>query len=213
MPMYDISVAISPELLVYPGDPPVEITPVSQLSGAPNPLGGLSANVSRLSISTHAGTHIDPPFHYLPNGARVDEIPLQALVGECDVIDIGIEDEINIPVLQQFKFTAERVLFKTKNSHFWGRKEFARNYTYLTMAAAEYLAARKLKLVGIDYLSIEKFDSKTPQAHLALLKAGIVILEGLNLAEVPAGKYDLFCLPLKITGGDGAPARAILVQW
>lgn len=211
MPIYDISVAISPELLVYPGDPPVEIAPVSQ--AANHPLSGMSANVSRLSISTHAGTHIDPPFHYLPNGAKVDEIPLNALVGECEVIDIGIEDEINIPVLQKFQFTAERVLFKTKNSHLWGRSEFARNYTYLNQAAAEYLAARKLKLVGIDYLSIDKFDSKTPQAHLALLKAGIVILEGLNLSEVPAGKYDLFCLPLKIAGGDGAPARAILVRW
>lgn len=211
MPIYDISVTISPELLVYPGDPPVEIAPVSQT--AANPLSGMSANVSRLSISTHAGTHVDPPFHYLPNGFKVDEIPLNALVGECEVLDIGIEDEINLPVLQKFKFTADRVLFKTKNSHLWGRREFARNYTYLNQAAAEYLAARKPKLVGIDYLSIEKFDSKTPQAHLALLKAGIVILEGLNLSEVPAGKYDLFCLPLKIAGGDGAPARAILVQW
>jgi len=206
MRIYDISVTISPNLVVYPGDPPVEITPVSQVgtNGMPN--------VSRLSLSTHAGTHVDPPFHFLANGTKADQLPLEALIGDCEVVDIGIEDEITIPVLQKFKISSERVIFKTKNSLLWERKEFARNYAYLTMATAEYLAARKLKLVGIDYLSIEKFDSRTPQAHLALLKAGVVILEGLNLSGVSAGKYQLVCLPLKIADGDGAPARAVLIQ-
>lgn len=206
MIIHDISVRLSPELVVYPGDPPVEIVPLSQIGPTGDP------NTSRLCLSTHAGTHIDPPFHLLAEGAKANEIPLETLIGECEVVDIGIEDEITLPVLQRHTITSERVIFKTKNSYLWERKEFSRNYTYLTTAAAEYLATRKLKLVGIDYLSIEKFDAKTLQSHLALLKAGTVILEGLNLSYVKAGKYELFCLPLKIKDGDGAPARAVLIQ-
>lgn len=206
MKIHDISVRISPELVVYPGDPPVEIVPLTQVGPGGDP------NTSRLCLSTHAGTHIDPPFHVLTDGTKANEIPLETLIGECDVVDIGIEDEITLPVLQKHKFTAERVIFKTKNSFLWERKEFSRNYTYLTTAAAEYLATRKLKLVGIDYLSIEKFDAKSLQAHLALLKAGTVILEGVNLSYVKPGKYELFCLPLKIKDGDGAPARAVLIE-
>lgn len=206
MKIHDISVRISPELVVYPGDPPVELVPLSRVG----PVGG--ANTSRLCLSTHAGTHIDPPHHLLADGLKANEIPLETLIGECDVLDIGIEDEITLPVLQKHTITTERVIFKTKNSFLWERKEFSRSYSYLTTAAAEFLASRKLKLVGIDYLSIEKFDSKTLQAHLALLKAGTVILEGLNLSYVKAGKYELFCLPLKIMDGDGAPARAVLIE-
>lgn len=206
MKIYDVSVPISPDLVVYPGDPPVEVTPVSQVGPNGTP------NVSRLALSTHTGTHIDPPFHFVPTGIKADQIPLETLIGNCEVVDVGTADEISIPVLQQLKFSGERVIFKTKNSFLWERNEFSRNYTYLTMAAAEYLAARKLKLVGIDYLSIEKFDSRIPQAHLALLKAGVVILEGLNLSAVPPGKYELFCLPLNIKDGDGAPARAVLIE-
>jgi arylformamidase len=206
MKIHDISVRISPELVVYPGDPPVEIVPLTQVGPAGDP------NTSRLCLSTHAGTHIDPPYHLLPDGTKANEIPLDTLIGECEVVDIGIEDEITLPVLQRHKITAERVIFKTKNSFLWERKEFSRNYTYLSTAAAEYLATRKLKLVGIDYLSIEKFDAKSLQAHLALLKAGTVILEGVNLSYVKPGKYELFCLPLKIKDGDGAPARAVLIE-
>ena len=206
MKIHDISVRISPELVVYPGDPPVEIFQLSQISPAGD------SNTSRLCLSTHAGTHIDPPFHMLADGTKVNEIPLETLIGECEVVDIGIEDEITLPVLQKHTITSERVIFKTKNSFLCERKEFSRNYTHLTTAAAEYLATRKLKLVGIDYLSIEKFEAKTPQVHIALLKAGTVILEGLNLSYVQAGKYELFCLPLKIKDGDGAPARVVLIQ-
>jgi len=206
MKIHDISVRIAPELVVYPGDPPVEVVPLSQIGPSGDP------NISRLCLSTHTGTHIDPPFHLLADGIKANEIPLETLIGECDVVDIGIEDEITLPILQKHKITAERVIFKTKNSFLWERKEFSRNYTYLTTAAAEYLAGRKLKLVGIDYLSIEKFDAKILQAHLALLKAGTIILEGLNLSYVQGGKYELFCLPLKIKDGDGAPARAVLIQ-
>ena len=206
MPIYDVTVPISNDLPVYPGDPPVVVTPLMTFES------GDIAAVSQLCCSTHAGTHIDPPAHFIPGGMSIDQIPLDRLVGPCRVLDTG-----DIPVI-----TAEwlggqeldgvtRLLFKTRNSTFWPHEQFFRpDFVYLDPAAAQLLVGRGLGLVGIDYLSVEKFDFDQPETHLALLSNGVIIVEGLDLAAVPAGDYELICLPLKIRDGDGAPARVIL---
>ena len=210
MPIYDISVAISAETPVYPGDPGVEIAAHASLAR------GDAANVSLLRLGAHTGTHVDAPAHFIRGARTISELPLDALVGRARVVEVptGVTaiDEGHVETL--VPAGTERVLFKTRNSAFWatGGNTFREDFTYLTPAAARSLAAAGLRLVGIDYLSIEKFKSDNFDAHLALLTRNVVIVEGLNLGGVPAGEYELSCLPLKIAGGDGdgAPARAVL---
>lgn len=204
MRIYDITIPISQELQVWPGDPPVEIAPVASISR------GDCANVSRLTISSHAGTHIDAPRHYSDHGVSVDHIPPSLLVGEAQLLDltgvrrIGRHELSRLPVKGH-----ERVLLKTDNSLLWDKTGFCEDYAALTADGAAYLLEAGVKLVGIDYLSVEPFDG-SGEIHGALLSGGVVILEGLNLEGAPAGSYELICLPLRIKGGDGAPARAIL---
>ena len=210
MPIYDISVAISGATPVYPGDPGVEIVAHASMER------GDAANVTLLRLGAHTGTHVDAPAHFIRGAQTVSRLPLDALVGRASVVEVPADvtaiDAGHVDGL--VPAGVERVLFKTRNSAFWeaagGR--FREDFTYVTPAAARALAARGLRLVGIDYLSVEKFKSENFDAHVALLSRGVVIVEGLNLADVPAGEYDLACLPLKIAGGDGdgAPARAIL---
>lgn len=210
MPIYDISVAISGETPVYPGDPGVEIVAHASLER------GDAANVTLLRLGAHTGTHVDAPAHFIRGARTVSELPLDALVGRARVVEVPADvtaiGEAYVETL--VPAGTERVLFKTRNSAFWAADEnkFREDFTYVTPAAALALAARGLRLVGIDYLSIEKFKSENFDAHVALLSRNIVIVEGLNLADVPAGEYELSCLPLKIAGGDGdgAPARAVL---
>jgi arylformamidase len=210
VPIYDISVAISAETPVYPGDPGVELISHSSLER------GDPASVTLLRLGAHTGTHVDAPAHFIRGAGRVADLPLEALVGRARVVEIPADvpaiDEGHVERL--VPAGAERVLFKTRNSAFWreGGREFREDFTYLTGAAARRLSARGVRLVGIDYLSVEKFKSDNFDAHVALLSHDVVIAEGLNLADVPAGEYELACLPLKIAGGegDGAPARAVL---
>lgn len=210
MPIYDISVAISGDMPVYPGDPGVEIVAASSMER------GDPANVTLLRLGAHTGTHVDAPAHFIRGAQTVSQLPPDALVGRARVVEVPADviaiDEGHVETL--VPEGAERVLFKTRNSGFWaaGDNTFREDFTYLTPAAARSLAGRGLRLVGIDYLSVEKFKSEDFGAHLALLSRGVVIVEGLNLADVPAGEYELACLPLKIAGGDGdgAPARAFL---
>ena len=210
MHIYDISVAISAETPVYPGDPGVEV--ISHASMAR----GAAANVSLLRLGAHTGTHVDAPAHFIRGAQTVSELPLDALVGRARVVEVPADvtaiDEAHVEAL--VPESVERVLFKTRNSAFWadGDGAFREDFTYVTPDAARALAARGLRLVGIDYLSVEKFKSDNFDAHVALLSRGVVIVEGLNLSKVPAGEYELACLPLKIAGGDGdgAPARAVL---
>jgi arylformamidase len=210
MTIYDISVAISADTPVYPGDPGVEVIAHASLDR------GDPASVTLLRLGAHTGTHVDAPAHFIRGGGRVSELPLAALVGPARVVEVPANvTAIDEGHVEQFvPAGAERVLFKTRNSGFWaaGGNAFREDFTYLTPAAARALAARNLRLVGIDYLSVEKFKSENFDAHLALLARDVVIVEGLNLSGVPAGEYDLACLPLKIAGGDGdgAPARAVL---
>lgn len=206
MKLYDVTVAISNELPVYPGDPPVKVTRVMSLEQ------GDVARVSHLSFSTHIGTHIDPPYHFMRDGQPLDQVPLDVFIGPASVIDVGEVDVIDAAVLRRFDLAgATRVLFKTKNSRFWHTtNEFQTSFVYLEADAAALLVECGVRLVGIDYLSVEKFNFEEPTTHWTLLGANVVIVEGLDLTEVSPGDYELLCLPLKIKDGDGGPARVVL---
>lgn len=204
MKYYDISVSLSERLPSFPGDPNIEIADLRQLDR------GDAANVSKLSISCHAGTHIDAPLHYLPHGISVDYLPLSLFVGEAKVIQLAGGFRIGRAELARHNLKgSERVILKTGNSALWEHQGFSEAYAALTEEGAEYLADCGVKLVGIDYLSVEPFDSDG-SVHRLLLSRGVVILEGLNLDGVDPGIYELICLPLKIKGGEAAPARAVL---
>lgn len=210
MRVIDISLTITPGMPVWPGDNPVDLHRVSKIEE------GDAANVTYLAASAHTGTHVDAPYHFLKDGNTVEDLSLDALVGPVQVVQVTSNIEvITAEVLEQLKIepVVERVLFKTSNSEIWKDPEapFTKHFVGLDESGARFLAERKMKLVGIDYLSISIFkEIKAP--HEILLSSGMVILEGLNLREVNAGKYTLFCLPLKLKGADGAPARAILVE-
>lgn len=210
MKIYDVTVPISGQTPVYEGDPAVEIVTANAIER------GDAANVSRLCCGAHTATHVDAPAHFIEGARRIHEIDLEKLNGKCRVVEIdrsvmAIEADhiVNLEAV-------ERVLFKTRNSDFWNdlSQGFRKDFTYIAPAAARALAALNIKLVGIDYLSVEKFGAETFETHITLLEKEVVIIEGLDLREVPAGDYELVCLPLKIISekGDGAPARAILRQ-
>jgi arylformamidase len=210
MPIYDITVAVAPgRTPVYPGDPGIEVIQWAAISR------GDSANVTSLNFGAHTGTHIDAPAHFIEGAPGLPSLRLDALVGEALVVEIpdtapAVEEEH----LAGIEEGAARVIFKTRNSSFWEdpRGRFREDFTYIAPAAARALAARGVRLVGFDYLSVEKFGSQDFSTHLALLSEGVVIVEGLDLRGVAPGRYELICLPLKIEAGtgDGAPARAIL---
>src|SRR5215212_6752873 len=211
MRIYDISVAIAPgETPTYPGDPGIEVGAWSSIAR------GDHANVSVLNFGAHTGTHIDAPAHFIEGAPGISSLPLDALVGHARVVEIPTdavavgESHVRAEALRG----ATRVLFKTRNSAFWEdpRGRFREDFAYITPEAARALVARGVRLVGFDYLSVEKFGSEGFETHMALLSSGVVIVEGLDLRAVAAGVYELICLPLKIAAGsgDGAPARAIL---
>ena len=210
MPIYDVTVPIFNELPTWPGDPAVNLTNWRSLSS------GDSASVSMLHFGAHTATHVDAPAHFIEGAGKIESLDLEVLIGEAEVIEVpedihAIDEEF---VLAHCSPDAERILFKTRNSAFWSEPElqFHEDFTYLDLQAAETLVKRGMKLVGIDYLSIEKFNSPKHETHLALLSHGVVILEGLNLSDVPPGRYELICLPLRLRSslGDGAPARVVL---
>lgn len=210
VPIYDVTVPISNELPTWPGDPGVQLTVWRSLSS------GDAANVSMLNLGAHTGTHVDAPAHFIEGAPKVESLPLEILIGEAQVVEVpddvfAIDEEF---ALDHCAPGTTRIIFKTRNSAFWNESnpEFHTDFTYLDLKAAERLVERGIKLVGIDYLSIEKYDSTQHEIHLALLSHGVVILEGLNLTDVPAGRYELICLPLRLrtSKGDGAPARVVL---
>lgn len=210
MQIYDVSVPLSATTPTYPGDPKIEIKEWASLAN------GDAANVSLLHMGAHSGTHVDAPVHFIAGAPNIASLPLSALIGVADVVEVPPEilviDEAFVS--GNCNGSSERVLFKTRNSEFWARPQdgFRVDYTYIDSAAAARLVSLGKKLVGIDYLSIEAFQSSDFATHLALLTNGVVVLEGLDLRSVPAGTYELICLPLKIAdgSGDGAPARVVL---
>ena len=206
MNIYDVTVAISNDLPVYPGDPKISITRTHSLEK------GDVARVSHLSFGTHIGTHIDPPYHFMMNGIPLDQVSLEVLIGPARVIDVGEVDSIGAGSFDRALLDgATRVLFKTRNSRFWHESnEFRKDFVYLETEAAEMLVNSGVQLVGIDYLSVERFGFDKPTTHWALLGNNVVVVEGLDLSEVAPGDYELICLPLKIKDGDGGPARVVL---
>lgn len=208
---YDISLPISHVMPVWPGDPSICIEQVS--SSLP---GGGKLNVSRLEMGTHTLTHVDAPRHIKEHGLTVDRIPLDLLIGSALVVEPRYEGNlITATDLGELGIRgAERLLIKTRNSELWmgGPYEFETDYISLSKDAGSWLVSRGIKLVGIDYLSVDVFDSHELEVHHTLLENGVVILEGLNLSQVPEGRYELICLPLRIRQGDGAPARAVLMR-
>lgn len=204
MKIYDITITISPSLPTFPGDPQVKIDPVTRIAK------GDPANVSRLTMSSHCGSHIDVSRHYNDHGVSVDHLPLTLLMGGALVADLRGVAEITGETLAGLPLAGvERLIFRTDNSLLWDREGFYGEYVHLTRDGAEYLLKTQVRLVGIDYLSIERFEGDG-EVHRLLLGNGMVILEGLNLDGVGEGDYELICLPLKIKGGDGAPVRAVL---
>jgi len=209
MKIHDISVSISKDTPVFPGDPPVKIERVLQIEK------GDLANVSRLSFGNHTGTHIDPPSHFILGGKTVDQLDLSSLYGTARVVDMSqVKHSITATDLNQAKLPdrIERILFKTRNGSLWDKPGFQKDFVAFSEDAAGWLVARGARLVGIDYLSAEAFDAPEPRAHRVLLGTGVIIVEGLNLKDIAPGEYTLACLPLKIKNGDGAPARAILIE-
>jgi len=210
MPIFDVTVPVSNELPTWPTDPSVEISDFCSLSA------GDGANVSMLNFGAHTGTHVDAPAHFIEGAAKVESLSFDALIGEATVIEVpaeatAIDEEF---VRKNYTPGTERVLFKTRNSAFWNetKPQFHTDFTYLNLPAARWLVEQGIKLVGIDYLSIEKYGSEKHETHLALLSHSVVILEGLNLTGITPGKYELICLPLRLRSnkGDGAPARVVL---
>ena len=208
MKIYDITVPIRAGMPVYEGDPGVKIQAWSAFAQ------GNSSNVSVLNFGAHTGTHVDAPAHFIEGANTIDKLPLEILIGPARVIRVP-DDRMEITT----DFLAgsgldrmTRVIFHTRNSAFWNGEGFRQDFTHLLPEAAEFLVERGIKLVGTDYLSIEKFHSGHHRTHLALLSQNVVIVEGLNLSDVPEGDYELICLPLKIAdgAGDGAPARVVL---
>lgn len=205
-PWIDISVPLHNNMAYWPDNPPMEITPFLDMTH------GAVCNVSKLSFGSHTGTHMDAPHHFIAGGKSIDEMPLDVTVGPARVIAIDDPASIKPAELQRAAVQAgERVLFKTRNSpRCWQTDTFVKDFVYISADAAHYLADVGVQLVGVDYLSVGGFFADGPQTHQALLSAGIWIIEGLNLTAVAPGQVDLVCLPIKIAGGDGAPARALV---
>lgn len=209
MRTYDITLTITPDMPVWPGDPPVALERVSKIEE------GANANVSRVEMGVHTGTHVDAPFHFLADGKTVEDLPLKLLVGRAYVIHLDDSiDSITAEILEAADIPprTRRVLMRTRNSKQWvkGYKPFIEDFVGIEDDAAHYLVQKGVKLVGVDYLSVAPFGNSTP-THQTLLKAGVVIVEGLNLSQVSQGRYNFYCLPLKLAHSDGAPARAILM--
>lgn len=201
----EASVPIRHGMVHWPGDPAVEVVRVSDLAR------GDPATVSRLSAGVHSGTHVDAPVHFIAGAAGVDALPLDALVGEARVVAIRDPGAVDVPELREVDPRAgERLLFRTRNTpRCWQTDRFVQDFVYITLEGARLLAERQVRTVGIDYLSVASADEGVA-THRTLLEAGVCIVEGLDLSAVEPGTYEMLCLPLRLAGGDGAPARVLL---
>jgi arylformamidase len=202
----DITVPISNELVHWPGDPPVSLERVNDMEK------GDSNNVSKISMGSHTGTHADAPRHFIKAGQKIGAMPLEQMIGAARVIQIRHAKYITPEELAEHNIRAgERILFKTRNSaHAWYKEKFDENFISISSEAADYLAQKAPKMVGIDYLSVGGFKDDGAYIHRTLLGSGIWLIEGLDLSKVRPGRYYLNCLPLKLESGDGAPVHAIL---
>jgi arylformamidase len=203
--LYDISIPVNNATVTWPSDPELHLHPVLRMAD------GAIANLTKLETCVHVGTHFDAPWHFIADGARSDEVPLEAFLGPVFVAEIGDGPAIERAHLERLPLAdVERLLFKTRNSALLKEPVFRPDFTYLSGDAARYLAEFPIKLVGIDYLSIDQYGTDSFPAHKALLGRGIAIVEGIDLSQIDEGQYELVCLPMKLTGVDGAPVRAVL---
>ena len=209
MAIYDISLPISESLVVWPDDPGIQLTHASHLDR------GDPCTVTHLSLGAHTGTHVDAPAHFISGGPGIERLDLEVLVGPALVVHALEVDALSADVLEGLNIPpgTERLLFRTRNSACWARgdADFDESFVAITEDGARWLVERGVRLVGIDYLSVGPFRD-TIGTHQVLLGAGVIALEGLDLGRIVPGVYQLYCLPLKIVGCDGAPARAILTE-
>jgi arylformamidase len=205
MKLIDISVRIDSSLPTYPGNTPFSLEPIKRLAR------GDSSNVSSLHMSAHAGTHVDAPRHFFDQGVGVEALLLEMLCGRARVVELMTRRSVTAEDLAGFDLREDvRLLLKTHNSRLWGSADFHPDFIGVTEGGARFLVDRGVKVLGVDYLSVEPYKTPGAPAHHVLLGAGTIIIEGLNLRDVEPGTYELFCLPLAVVGADGAPARAIL---
>jgi len=207
MKIHDISLPVYEKMVGWPMDPKVKLRLKSKIeAGAP-------CNLTKVVMSAHSGTHIDAPFHFIKKGKTVDRLPLEAFYGDALVVELDSKDKINIRDLAALKLKGKkRVLFKTRNSSLWKNKKFVKDFVYFTEKSAEHLVKCGVKLVGIDYLSVEEYGNERHPAHSVFLSAEVILLEGLNLLTVKPGNYTLCAFPLNLKGCDGAPVRAVLIE-
>jgi len=205
--IYDISVPIRSGGLVYPGNPEIDISLQQAVAK------GASANVSTIRFGSHTGTHADAARHFFDDGQPVDKIPLERLIGPALLVSFGDKVlSVGATELREHDLKGhKRILIRTRNSALLSQKEFVKDYTYLAPDGAQYLVDLGVELVGVDYLSIEQFHSGHHRTHRTLLAQAVVIVEGLDLSAPAPGEYQFICLPLRIEGCDGAPARAVLI--
>jgi arylformamidase len=202
----DISVPLYSGMVHWPDNPPCEIEQTMSISS------GDACNLSRLSMGVHTGTHMDAPLHFIKDGKSIDTLPFEATVGSARVLAISDPQAVKVAELEPYAIQpGERILFKTSNStRAWQSATFVEDFVYISHEAAQYLAEKRVQTVGVDYLSVGGYRIDGPETHRALLGASIWVIEGLNLSTVQTGTYELLCLPLKMMGAEGAPARAIL---
>jgi arylformamidase len=205
-PWIDVSMPLHNGMVHWPGDPAVRIKQTSDMAR------GGRCNLSALSMSAHTGTHMDAPFHFLPDGPKLDAMPIEATIGRGRVIEI--RDPVSVKPQELGRHgirKGERILFRTRNSTRCHESDaFIKNFVYISTDAAQFLVERGVRTVGVDYLSVGGYKRDSRETHTILLSAGIWIIEGMNLSRVRQGLYDLVCLPLRILNADGAPARAVL---
>ena len=208
--IWDITLPVSPRLPSWPGDPGTTLKRVKDMDR------GDTANVSRLDTSVHFGTHLDAPVHFINGAGAVEDLSLEVLMGPATVAEFPDAAAITPRMLDGLNLApgVERLLLKTRNSDLWNRPDhpFHEDFVALMPPAATWLVERNIRLVGIDYLSIQAYHDPDDTTHLVLLGAGVIIVEGLDLRAVSAGNYNLTCLPMKLAGSDGAPARVVLTE-
>ena len=205
MKLIDVTVPLDPGLPTYPNNTPFSLEPVKRIAR------GDSSNVSTLHMSAHTGTHVDAPRHFYDEGAGTEALPLEMLIGRARVIEVRSRSGIAAEDFGDIDLSEDvRLLIKTHNSRLWSSPDFHTDYVGVTESGAKHLVDRGIKVLGVDYLSVEQFRKPGAPAHHVLLGAGTIVIEGLNLIDVEPGIYELLCLPLRIVGADGAPARVVL---
>lgn len=203
--IHDVSVPLRGGMVTWPGDAPFAAERVSDIAA------GDKNTLSALHMGAHSGTHVDAPAHFLADGETVDRMPLGLMAGRAKVIGIEDRERVTVEELERHSITSgDRVLFRTRNGRLWADEDFATDFVHLSTEAARWLADRGVALVGIDYLSVGGYKRNGSEVHRALLGAGVWLVEGLDLSAVEPGEYEMLCLPLRVEGAEGAPARVLL---